>query len=103
MKFKNRKKKQMQFVEDNIQHFFSLLNKRFYPEYDHLYVREILRLSEGFNRRLTREEKLQFCKKCHCYWNSETREIRLNSTLKCKEYICKNCGAVRRFSYSSSA
>lgn len=99
MKNKQRKQLQLHYAKENIEHFFSLLDKRFYPKYDHLYIKEIKRLTQGFNIRLTREQKLKFCKKCHVYWDSNTREIRLNPTLKAKEHICKNCGSIRRFVY----
>lgn len=99
MKIKDRKQVQKQLANHNIEHFFLLLDKRFYPKYDEKYVKEILELSKSFNIRLTREQKLKFCKKCHVHWSANTREIRLNSMLKCKEYICKNCGFVRRFPY----
>ena len=99
MKNKERKQLQLEYAKQNIEHFFSLLDKRFYPKFDHLYIREILRLSQAFNIRLNRKQKLMFCKKCHTHWNKDTREIRLNSRLKAKEHICKNCGFVRRFVY----
>ncbi len=103
MKNKDRKKIQLEYTKKNISFLFDLLEKRFKPSYDKFYIREIKRLSQGFNLRLTREQKLKFCKKCNIFWNIKTREIRLNSTLKAKEYICKNCSYVKRFPYSSSS
>ena len=99
MKNKERKKLQLEFANYNIDFFFKLLDERFKPDFDKMYVREIKRLSQGFNVRLKREQKLKFCKKCDTYWDSTTREIRFNSTFICKEYICKNCSYVRRFKY----
>lgn len=99
MKNKDRKKIQTEYAQKNIQFFLSLLKKRFNPDFDKKYIRELKRLSQGFNLRLTKEEKLLFCNKCSTYWDVNTREIRLNSQNKCKEYICKNCGYVRRFQY----
>ena len=99
MKASERKKFQRHFAKENINHYFKLLEDEFKPEFNIDYIRDIKRLSEGFNIRLKREDKLKFCKKCNIYWNVNTREIRLNPTLKCKEYICKNCSYVKRFKY----
>lgn len=99
MKTKERKKVQLNFAEQNIEIFFNLLDKRFKPKFDKHYIREIKKISQSFNIRLKREEKLKFCRKCETYWNSETREIRFNSKTHTKEYVCKNCGFIRRFKY----
>ena len=99
MNNKQRKKLMQDYAKKNISFFFKLLDDRFYPKLDKYYIREIKRLSTGFNIRLKREEKLKFCKKCNSYWDSNSREIRLNPNLKTKEFICKNCGFVRRFKY----
>ena len=99
MKNKERKSLQLKYARENINYFFRLLDKRFCAEYDKMYVREIKRLSEGFNIRLSREEKLKFCKRCNLYWDSKSHEIRFDSDSNVKEYICKNCSYVRRFRY----
>lgn len=99
MKAKERKNLQLNFARENISHFFNLLEIRFNPQFDSIYIREIKRLSQGFNIRLTREEKLKFCKNCNIYWNNKTKQIRLNSLNSCIEHICKNCNFVRRFKY----
>jgi RNase P subunit RPR2 len=99
MKNKDRKKLQLNYAQKNIDFFFSLLEKQFNPNFDKFYIREIKKLSQSFNIRLKREEKLKFCKTCEIFWNAKTREIRLNDKTKCKEYICKNCSYVRKFKY----
>lgn len=99
MKSKERKKIQAEYAKKNIDFFFNLLETRFRPDFDKFYVREIIRFSQGFNVRLTRDEKLKFCKKCSCFWNQDSRLIRINSDLKTKEYICKSCGFRRRFKF----
>lgn len=83
----------------NIDFFLNLLENRFCPEFDSFYIREIKRLSEGFNIRLTREQKQKFCKKCNTYIDISNREIRFNSNFKTIDYICKNCGFTRRYRY----
>ena len=98
---KNKEKKLLGqfYAKKNIDKYFNLLESRFYPNFDSIYIKEILKLSQSFNIRLTRDEKLKFCKKCLCFWDVNTREIRFNQTLKTKEYICKNCSYTRRFKY----
>ena len=103
MKNKERKELQVDYARKNIEHFFSLLDKRFRPEMDSVYIKEILKLSEAFNIRLSRESKLKVCKKCFSYMDANSREIRFDSKNKMKEYICKKCGNVKRFGYSSSS
>jgi len=78
MKASIRKKIQLEYARKNIDFFFNLLETRFYPKFDKLYVLEIKRLSQGFNLRLNREEKLKFCKNCNSHFNSKSRLIRFN-------------------------
>ena len=99
MKNKERKNLQSEYAIFNINFYFKLLEERFKPEFDKKYVREIIRLSQGFNIRLSREQKLKFCRKCNSFWDVNSREIRFNSTFGTQEYICKNCSDVRRFKY----
>ncbi len=88
-----------QLANENINYYFKLLDNRFRPEFDNKYIQEIKKISQAFNIRLTREQKLKFCKKCNTYQTTKTREIRLNQTTKTKDYICKNCGYTRKFKY----
>ncbi|MCA9486664.1 hypothetical protein H6501_05450 [Candidatus Woesearchaeota archaeon] len=103
MKTKERKELQSQYAQKNIEKFFSLLDTRFAPDFDATYVTEIQRLSQAFTLRLSREQKLKFCRNCKCYWNTQTRMIRFSKENQAKEYICKNCGFVRRFPYKKSS
>jgi len=102
MKARDRKKIQVEYAKNNISYLFNLLEKRFMPKFDKSYLRDINRLSQGFNIRLTREQKLKFCKNCNTFFTTKTREIRFDSKNKTKNIICKNCSTSRRFSYSSS-
>lgn len=63
------------------------------------YIKQLVDLTKAFNIRLTREQKLLFCKNCMIPWNSKTRSIRLNSIHGTKDYICLECGFVRKFKY----
>ena len=99
MKNKDIKKIQQNYVKNNIEFFIELLEKRFNPNFDKFYVKEINRLSEGFNIRLRREQKLKFCKQCDCFWDVNSVRIRLNSKKRTKEYTCKKCDFIKRFVY----
>ena len=99
MKNKERKIIQSKLANDNIKVFYNLLNTRFCPQLDSKYIFEIQKISQAFNIRLTREQKLKFCKKCLSFWTVDTRQIRFDSKSKTKEYICKKCSYVRRFKY----
>ncbi len=99
MKNKERKKIQKEYAKKNIDYFFSLLKKRFYPKYDDKYITEIKRLSESFTIRLTREEKNRFCKGCNSFFTSSNSKTRLNPKLKTKEIICLTCSKIKRFKY----
>ncbi|MCA9495739.1 MAG: hypothetical protein KC589_02255 [Nanoarchaeota archaeon] len=103
MKSKEKKQIQLEYAKKNINFFFKLLDSRFRPDFDKYYIKEIKNISSSFNIRLSREQKLKFCKNCNIYWNTQTRIIRLNSNKKTKEYICKNCNFKRNFIYSSSS
>ncbi len=96
---KLRKKIKINYALKNIDFFFNLIETEFYPRKNLFYIREIKRLSQGFNIRLNREQKLKFCNSCSCFWNVDTREIRLNPLTCCVEYKCKNCSYIRRFKY----
>lgn len=99
MNNKEKKQIQKQYAQTNLDYFFSLLDTRFRPQFDKNYIKEIQKFSKSFNIRLSREQKLKFCKKCLTYWDTNTKQIRLNSKLGCIEHICKTCAFTRRFRY----
>lgn len=102
MNKKGRKKQQKQYAQNALTFYFNKLEEDFSSiptQYQQLYVKEIVKLQTSFNIKLKREEKLKICKQCYTFQNSTTQCIRLNPKLKTKEYICKNCGSVRRFKY----
>lgn len=99
MKHKKIKNKKQMFAEKNIETIFNILQKRTLKIYDKVHILLIKNISQKFNIRLKREQKLLFCKKCNSYFDIKTRKIRFNKTLKTKEYICSNCGYIRRFRY----
>lgn len=101
MNNKERKKLQNKFAKENILFYLDLLKRNFNEDYSQQYINEIIKLSTGFNIRLTREQKLQFCKKCKIVWNVNLKnvKIRLNPKTRTKQYICQNCGFKRNFKY----
>jgi RNase P subunit RPR2 len=99
MKTKDRKVLQIEIANNNIDFFLLLLKTRFCPEFDKFYIQEIQRLTQGFNIRLKKEEKLLFCRKCRTFLDAQTREIRLNTKDNTKDIICKNCGNARKYRY----
>ena len=99
MKNKAKKNKQIECAKYNLNYFFKLLDERFYPKYDKFYIKEIKSISQSFNIRLTREQKLKFCKRCNTYQDIDTRDVRINPKTKTINYICKICNYARRFRY----
>lgn len=99
MKNQNKKNLQKEYANKAIQKYFSFLDVKFYPPYNEVYIKEILKISKSFNIRLKKEEKLKFCKKCFSYLNFDNKKIRVNKNTKCVEHICKNCGNIKRIRY----
>ena len=99
MNNKDRKKLQLELAKNNLDKFFGLLETRYCPEMDKNYIREIKRITEGFNIRLKREQKLKFCKKCNSHLNIESKKIRINPKTCAVEHICNNCGDTRRYKF----
>ena len=99
MNIKKRKRLQKFYAKKTIELYSTAIKEDFYSPYNSKYVKEILNFSSSFNIRLTREEKLQFCKKCFCAWDSKTRTIFFDQKTHTKNYICKMCGFTRRFKY----
>lgn len=105
MNKKGRKKLQKNLAQEAIHSYFSILNKycksnepiNTFKEFEKKYIKEIIKLQTSFNIKLSREDKLKICKKCFTYQTPYTQLIRLNPKLLTKEYICKNCGNIRRF------
>lgn len=97
MKTKDKKKIQFNLANENINYFLTLLQTRFEPNFDKYYIKQIKKISQAFNIRLKKSDKLKFCKNCETYLDNKTRDIRVNSQFQSKEYICKNCGFVRRY------
>jgi RNase P subunit RPR2 len=102
MNNKDRKKLQNKYAKNNLNKFFTLIETRFYPKMDSNYINEIKKISTSFNIRLTREQKLKFCKKCNTYLNINTKIIRINPKTCSIEHICKNCGHIKRFKFSKN-
>lgn len=102
MNKKGRKKFQKKLASDAIDTYFNALehlDSSLKEDFESKYIKQIIKLQTSFTIKLKRNEKLKICKKCFTYQNFQTQQIRFNSQLKTKEYICKNCGNIRRFKY----
>lgn len=100
MNKKHKKKLQKEYANTAVLDYFSHLNKTNLEDISKLYVKEIIKFQTSFNLKLSKEQKLSFCKKCYSYHPTfKTLQIRLNSKLKCIEYICTSCKSVKRFKY----
>lgn len=95
----NKKKIQREYAKKSISKYFNLIAEEQFSPYHKKYIKEIQKISQTFNIRLNKEEKLQYCKKCHIPWNKATKQIRLNPLNSCIEYICLNCNFTRRYKY----
>lgn len=93
----NRKNRKQELARENINRFFELMKDKSLSEYHRTYARWVRRLATGFNIRLSRAEKLRFCKKCFAMWPDNCK-IRLNSATGCKEFVC-SCGHIKRIRY----
>jgi RNase P subunit RPR2 len=99
MKNKDRKQLQSNLGKENLKFFIELLKSRKNPQFDSQYIREIKKISQGFNIRLSREQKLLFCQKCSLFFEKENlQKIRLNTKDFTKNYTCPQCGNIKRFS-----
>ncbi len=99
MKAKHKKELQQDYAKKNIDFFLELASKNSSSTYSKNYIQEVLKFSTAFNIRLQRNQKLLFCKKCLTPWNVETRKIRLDKKNSSKNYICNNCGFIKRIPF----
>lgn len=89
-------------VRERIAHLLEEARSSFrqHPERSERYLKLLWKLVQKYKVRLTREQKLSFCKKCFTLWvpgrNVEISFDQRNSVL---EYKCKKCGFRRRLKY----
>lgn len=88
-----------EIAKKSIDKLFFILEEGKLSDYNRKHVEEIKNIAKSFNIRLSREEKLKFCRNCNTYFKKGDKEIRLNASNGCVEHICKNCGSVRRVKY----
>ncbi len=71
-----------------------------HPERSERYLRLIWKLVQKYKVRLSREQKLSFCKKCFTLWvPGKNVEISFEARNSILEYKCKKCGFKRRLKY----
>ncbi len=73
-------------------------NYKTHPNRTKRYLSLVLKFIQRYKIKFPREKRLLFCKKCLTYWvKGDTLELKKNSKFKTLDYICKNCGTVKRF------
>ena len=73
---------------------------REHPERSERYLRLLWKLVQKYKVRLTREQKLSFCKRCFTLWiPGKTVEVSFDQRNSVLQYRCKKCGFTRRLKY----
>lgn len=73
-------------------------NFQAYPERTKRYVKMVWSLIKKNNFRLTREQKLKFCKKCFSFWIvDKSAKIDFDQHNSMFEITCMDCGYKKRF------
>ena len=71
-----------------------------HPKRSERYLKLLWKLVEKYKVRLTREQKLSFCRRCFTLWiPGKTVEISFDQRHNILQYKCKNCGFRRRLKY----
>ncbi|MEM4272346.1 MAG: hypothetical protein QXH30_02055 [Candidatus Bilamarchaeaceae archaeon] len=76
------------------------LSFRAHPERSQRYISLIWKLVQKYKIRLTKEEKLSFCKRCLSLWvPGKTVQIAFDQRRHSIAYRCKKCGFSRKMVY----
>ncbi|MCC7570447.1 hypothetical protein KO465_03815 [Candidatus Micrarchaeota archaeon] len=99
---KNSKKLKQEIAKERINRLFYLAD--FYSKTNSLYSKKyclmIDKIRKTVNLRLSKQQKIKFCKKCHTFWiPGNTVKIIQNHSNKRIIYRCLNCGSERKFGY----
>lgn len=105
-KMKRIRKKQpverMKIARERIEILFGLAktNYKTHPERSKRYIELARKIGKRYNVRLTKEQKMSFCKKCNqLLIPKKTCEIKVGSQKKLMEIKCLNCGYVFKKPY----
>ena len=99
-----RTKSQEKIAIDRINKLLDLARKSSHDkEYDQSkrFVELALLISKRYNQRLTKTQKLQICRKCNSFLDSNTSKNRLSSK-GWKIITCLDCGSIVRHGLSDS-
>tara|TARA_B100000029_G_scaffold381861_1_gene377023 strand:+ start:185 stop:508 length:324 start_codon:yes stop_codon:yes gene_type:complete len=99
-----RTKSQEKIAIDRIDKLLDLARKSSHDkEYDQSkrFVELALLISKRYNQRLTKTQKLQICRKCNSFLDSNTSKNRLSSK-GWKIITCLDCGSIVRHGLSDS-
>jgi ribonuclease P protein subunit RPR2 len=89
-------------VKERISHLLDEARASFasHPERSRRYLSLLWKLVMRHKVRLTKPQKLSFCKKCFTLWvPSRTVEISFHPRNSLLQYKCKKCGFARRLKY----
>ena len=101
-KINNRKRIKKTIAKERITKLLFLAKKSFSsnPVLSKRYCNLIEKLRKSVNLRLSKEQKVQYCKKCYTYWiPGKTVKVRINHANKRVIYECLTCGYKRSFGY----
>ncbi len=89
-------------VSARIEHLLSEARNSYslHPERSERYLKLVWKLVEKYKVRLSKEQKLSFCKKCFVLWiPGKTVNVSFDLRHSVLQYECKKCGFVRRLKY----
>ena len=97
------KKLKKRIAKERVDKLLSLA-KKFSTSHSKLsqrYCKLIETIRKTVNLRLTKKQKMQYCKKCFTYWKPNKIKIRFNHSNKRIIYKCLNCQFEKIFSYKN--
>ncbi|MFW5902742.1 MAG: ribonuclease P protein component 4 [archaeon] len=90
-------------AEERIKKLFEEAEAQFrkHPKRSDRYTELALKISERYNKTMSKNLKKKFCPSCHCYWVlGETVKVRADSRNNRVIYKCLKCGGKRTYGYS---
>ena len=97
-----RTKSQEKIARDRIDKLLNLARKSSHDkenEQSKRFVELALLISKRYNQRLTKMQRLQVCRKCNSFLDSETSKNRISSK-GWKTITCLDCGSIVRYGLS---
>ena len=98
-----RTKSQEKIARDRIDKLLNLARKSSHDkehEQSKRFVELALLISKRYNQRLTKEQRLQICRKCNSFFDSENSKNRISSK-GWKTITCLTCGSISRHKFEN--